>query len=132
MARCVTLIVIFSFMFVVSVSVSSEPTHTRSKKSPRVTESVTTTATCREGYVISGSVTASAKDVKIVNRTNTGCDAIGQCTAYQVTAKRPNGKSFELDVSVTCTEDGEDTEYDRHMEKMKKALDAEAVEGVSP
>ncbi len=120
MSRYATLIGIFYALLFVSIPVHSAPTHSRSKKSPQVSESVTAAANCIEGYVISGSVKSSRKDVKIVEETKIGCNTIGQCIAYQVRAMHPKNKPFDIDVTVVCSEDGLDTEENRAKELMRQ------------
>ena len=100
------LVFLFGLFLLQAPAWAEAPTHSRKVKSPQVTESVSTVARCEEGYVISGNVITSASDVKIVETSRVDCDADGQCKAYQVTALRKNGKDFDIDVTVTCTEDG--------------------------
>ena len=90
-------------------------------------------ARCAEGHVISGSVIASAPDVKIVEQIKVDCDTTGLCMAYQVTALRKNGKAFDIDVTEICTEDGLDTELDRLLVEQAAAETTETeVEGTTP
>lgn len=50
-----------------------------------------------------------------------------------VTAERKNGEPFDIDVTVTCTEDGLDTELDRLLEEQAAVVTTEPeVEGTTP
>lgn len=67
-----------------------------------VTKSVSASARCASGYVVSGRHRASAVDVAVVAEKQLDCDARG-CRAYQVDVKRESEEPFDLDVSVVCT-----------------------------
>jgi hypothetical protein len=69
-----------------------------------VSESVATTARCREGTIVSSNVKASAADVQIVEQAGVDCDAEG-CRGWMVTAKREGGGSFDIEVTLVCTGD---------------------------
>lgn len=67
-----------------------------------VSDSVTATARCADGYVLEGRHSTSVADITIVDEQRIDCDAEG-CKAFQVTAERNTAGPFDLDVAVTCS-----------------------------
>ncbi|NKB39017.1 MAG: hypothetical protein GKR93_17940 [Gammaproteobacteria bacterium] len=111
-------------VFVIGHNVYSAPSHKRNVKSPEFSESVTTSANCQAGYVIDAAVKTSKKKVKIVGQTKIGCNSIGQCTSYQVTAHHPEGKSYSIEIDLTCSGDEKDSELNRLLEIKRKYEEA--------
>lgn len=116
------LFVVLSFLMFAFIlpgkAVFAEPTHTTNSRSPIVEQSVTTTANCIEGHFIRGQVKRSSADVEIVDAVPIDCTADGQCRAWQVTAQRSNNGPFNIDVVVTCTEDGINGDYERTLKQL--------------
>jgi hypothetical protein len=68
----------------------------------RISGSGSAAARCVTGYVLKGSYSVSADDVRIVAERRHDCDTLG-CRAFQVTTSRTSPEPYELDVSVTCS-----------------------------
>ena len=69
-----------------------------------ITQSVTTSARCKEGFATSGGFKASAADIELVEQGPVGCDEeTGGCKAWQITVKRNNPVPFDIDVWAVCS-----------------------------